>query len=195
MPQDIGRSFSHSFGLGRRPDPRPLGDYPTRSAEVLGSWQNQWDQLGVPQGDPLREITRWLDTKPPFATWFNHAEQAILLVGATRLELTAFTIPAGHFGVLRFFANSVANSSDAQYVTFAILLDGAALPGWAAITMPVCPSLQAPTPMMDPLKGGQRLSVVASSSSPAPVQGAAALIRGWMWAAQLQPSTWQPGQS
>ncbi len=137
------------------------------------------------QEHPWVEIARWFERKPPFAHWFRRGQQITLTANQLRASITGYRIPAGCLGVLRFFANQTGNASDSPSVTFALLIDGQALPGFASLIGSVSPSMQSPTPLMDPLNGQQVVQVVASNTSASSISNVAGAIIGWYWAAAL----------
>lgn len=130
---------------------------------------------------PLDEIALWFQTKPPFASWFIRGERANLAVGDTRIPLTAFRIPAGDVGVLTYFSNAVGSAADYPNVTFAVEIDGAALNGFGSIIGAFSFSTRMPWQMMEPLKGGQRVQVVATNTGATAVSNAQGFLAGWYW--------------
>jgi len=153
-----------------------LGDWPQR---VLADLVRRAEAMNP--RSPLDEIARWLDLKPPFGEWYIRCESVTLLANAFKTEITAYVIPNGCYGVLRWFGNVVGNVSDYPSVTFALEIDGAPLPGFASIIGPFSPALNAPRALMDPVRPGQRIRAVASNSSAASVANVAAHFVGWFW--------------
>lgn len=130
---------------------------------------------------PLDEIALWFHTKPPFASWFIRGERANLAIGDSRVALTGFRIPAGDVGVLTYFSNAVGAAADFQYVTFAIEIDGAPLNGFASIIGPLSFSTRQPWQMMEPLRGGQRVQVVATNTGATAISNVQGFVAGWYW--------------
>src|SRR2546429_7197516 len=93
---------------------------------------------------PLDEISLWMQTKPPFASWFIRAEAITLQIGDTRVPITAFRIPPGDVGVLKSFANAVGAAADYPNVTFELDIDNAPVSGFASIIGPLTLATQEP---------------------------------------------------
>jgi hypothetical protein len=130
---------------------------------------------------PWDEINRRMDVKPRGADWFVRLEGVTLLAQAVKTEITAYVIPNGCHGVLRWFGTSVGNVSDYPAVTFALEIDGAPLSGFASINGPISPQIANPRPLMEFVGPGQRIRVVGSNSTAASVANVLAHIIGWYW--------------
>lgn len=154
------RAFGKSGGLGQ-----DVPGQPPRSDPQFDSWV---------------EINTWKDSPPPIHSWFDKAEEVTILGNASRQRITAFKIPQASLGVLRFFANQTANPSDTQFITFACVVDGTPIPGYANIIGSKGP-INAPDPVVWPLYAGQVLEVIASNSQALAISGVAARIKGWYW--------------
>lgn len=136
---------------------------------------------------PQDEIALWLQTKPPFADWFIRGESVNLAIGDSRIPVTAFRIPEGAVGVLVYFANSMGSAADFANVTYALLIDGVPLTGFASIIGALSLSPRAPWQIMEPLKPGQRVTVVATNIGTTAVTNVQAFIAGWFWPLPRRP--------
>lgn len=150
--------------------------------------------LGAGGADPRRarpprslqaQILQFADGPPPGAWWFDKCLTITLGASASRPEIVAFALRAGYCGLLRFFANWVQNSAEYPSVTFALLVDGTPVQGYASIVGPKSPSLAAPDPLILPLLPGQRISVVATNATVLAISGVGARIKGWAWPTTL----------
>lgn len=146
--------------------------------------------LGHDPGAPARplpfvwndqdEFLAWKDTPPYIHVPFDKAEEITVGASAIRQRIVAYQLPATHIGVFRFFGNQCANPSDTQFITFAVVVNGHPIPGYANI-IGVKGSTDAPDPLEWPLKGNDLIEVVATNSLAAPITGVAARIKGWSW--------------
>jgi hypothetical protein len=162
--------------MERRAGAGRIGDWPPEIAQDLIC-----RALALGPRTALDEISRWLDYKPPFARWAVRCESATVLAGAVKTELTAYVVPVGRYGVLRYFGNMVGNVSDYSSITFALEVDGAALSGFASIIGPYSPGLNAPRPLMEPLLPGQRVRIVASNGAASSVSNVSGHFQLYHW--------------
>ena len=168
-------------GLGRRQEELSsalslqLGD---RQSPAISDLLRRASGTGAPPWDVIRT---WLELKPPFANWFLKGEQATLASGSGRTLITGFQIPAGCYGVLRFFSQGVQNAGDSPNVRFSLERDGTPLIGFARIVGPLTPALNQPRPMMDPLLTGQIIAIMATNTGSGTVAGVAGYLCGWFW--------------
>lgn len=142
----------------------------------------------VREGDnPQLSFARWTDTVPPFGRMFDKAAQVTLAVGGPS-DIIAFALPVGFIGLLRFFANQVG-ASDAPYVKFTLLVNGAAVVGYSNIIGQKSPSLTSPDALVAPIHGGGRVVVVATNTGSSSIQNVAGRIKGWFWS-PAQEAAW-----
>lgn len=137
--------------------------------------------------NPQVSYGRWADTVPPFGRMFDKAAQVSLAAGGPT-DIIAFRLPPGFIGLVRFFANQVG-ASDAPYVTFALLVNGAPVTGYSNIIGQKSPSLTSPDALIAGIGGGNRVVVVATNASLTTLTGIGARIKGWYWS-QAQEQAW-----
>ncbi len=138
--------------------------------------------------DPATQALKGYDYPPPFYHRnINVGDSANLVVGATRFEIAAYRIPAGELAAIRFIGNGLANISDSPFVTWSLTVDGADLVGYSNMVGLISSSITAPVAIALMLNPGQRIAWVATNTGATIVQGASALIRGWMWPPNLRP--------
>ncbi len=179
-----------SPGLGRvsAHDTGPANDPVT--ALIDAAVQRLAEQMNVSKDDPLAQLEQWFITPPAFSEEFNVTQPGgglTLGANAVRTEICAYQLPPGVLGVLRFAAFSVANASDAPNVTFALLVDGGPVPGYASVIGSISPSLSLPKPMIRVVRGLQRVSIVATNALASTIQNVNALVAGWHWQAAALP--------
>lgn len=126
------------------------------------------------------EFNQWKDTPPYIHIPFDKAEEITVGASAQRQRIVAFQLESTYVGVLRFFGNQCANPSDTQFITFAVVVNGHPIPGYANIIGVKGPT-DNPDPLEWPLKGGDIVEVIATNSLAAPISGVAARIKGWVW--------------
>lgn len=131
-------------------------------------------------------VLQWLNTKPPFAYWFNKADTVTVAASASRTTIgeAAFRIPAGCVGVLHEIANSIFNPISNLDIVFALLVDDSPLTGFSHIVGPVA-TARAPLFMQDGLASNQLVRWVATNRTAVAVPDVYALVRGWFWPVTL----------
>jgi len=126
------------------------------------------------------EWIRWKDVPPPIHVPFDKAEEVTIGASAVRQTIVEYQLEAAHLGVLRFFGNQTANPSDTAFITFAVIVNGMPIPGYANIIGSKGP-INFPDPLEWCLRGADHIQVVATNSLAAPISGVGARIKGWSW--------------
>jgi hypothetical protein len=139
------------------------------------------------QLETLHEISRWLDVMPPWGSAFDRGAEVDLAAGGSRIEIIEFEVSPGEVGVLRDVGTQTETLSDLEHVTFSLLRDGAGVSGYVEWCGMKGNGAERPDPLVVPLMGGQKISVVATNTSGIALSNVAARLKGWTWNPSMEP--------
>lgn len=137
----------------------------------------------VIQQELIAEIHRYAEAPPPIHLWIDVCVVETLEdnVTSTSQIIVNYTLPPGHVGIIRWFANSLGNPADYTNVTWSIRRSGAPVQGHANFVGPKAPSLSNPTPVWIALMPTQEIQLWAANATALDIAEAGGRFVGWAW--------------
>jgi hypothetical protein len=109
------------------------------------------------------------------------AAKITLAASASRTEVLAFQLQMGYLATIRFLGTALTNAGDYPSVTWSVLLNFNEVTGQGRFIGAKSGGITSPWPIRIDMRGGDRITVVATNSTTQSIVGVSARLAGWMW--------------